>query len=374
VPTTNPDPFRGLYVHVPFCLSKCPYCAFASAPWGRRSSLRERFVRAVLCQAAAPRGTVFDTLYFGGGTPSALGPDRLGRLLVGLREAVTVAPGAEVTVEANPGDVTPGLIRELLGAGMTRLSLGVQSFHDSDLRVLGRRHDADGARKALEMARHNGVTNLGLDLIYGLPGQTAAAWAAVVDEAIAAAPEHVSMYALTLEEGTPLAASVQEGRVAAPTDRVLLNRFLAASERFEAAGYEHYEVSNLARPGHRSRHNSRYWSRAPYLGLGPSAHSFDGARRWWNVRDVDAWLANVEDGGDGVAETETLTPEQARLEQIALGLRTADGLDATLVQGDDAWASARAFERAGWLTVVDGRLKPTRAGLFVADGMARRLA
>lgn len=329
---------------------------------------------AILSQATAHRDTLFDTLYLGGGTPSALGPDLLGRLLAGLGEALTLAPGAEVTVEANPGDVTPGLIAAALGAGMTRLSLGVQSFRDSDLRVLGRRHDAAAARRAIEVARHGGVGDLGLDLIYGVPGQSATAWSRTVNEAIAWKPEHVSMYALTLEEGTPLATSVQEGRVPATTDRVLLNRFLAASERFVAAGYEHYEVSNLALPGHRARHNARYWSRSPYLGLGPSAHSFDGDRRWWNVRDVDAWLAAVEAGGDGVAESEDLSPEQARLEQIALGLRTIDGVDASLVQGDDAWVSARAFERAGWLTLDDGRLKPTRRGLFVADGMAGRMA
>jgi len=367
------EPF-GLYVHVPFCVSKCPYCGFASVTCDRTDPRRARFVTAVLEQVRHDPRRTFDTLYLGGGTPSALGPELLGRLLKGLRDAVAPAPDAEVTIEANPGDVTPQLVRAMLDGGMTRLSLGVQSFRSPDLKVLWRRHDAMIARESIKVARHGGVGDLGLDLIFGLPGQSAAGWSRVIDLTIAHAPEHVSMYALTLEEGTPLAMAVESGRVAAPSDRVLQHRFLAAAERLAAAGYEHYEVSNFARPGHRARHNARYWSRAPYLGLGPSAHSFDGARRWWNLRDVDAWLAAVEAGGDGVAESEVLTPEQERLEQIALGLRTADGLDASLVQSDEAWAAVRAFEREGWLTRADGRLKPTRPGLFMADGMARRLA
>ncbi len=380
-PAAPSGPFRGLYVHVPFCLTKCPYCAFASATLDRcvgaiheLPPLLDRYVTAILTEAALGQGSTFDTVYLGGGTPSVLGPERLVRLLEGLRARVTIAPGAELTVEANPGDVTPTLIAALVGAGMTRLSLGAQSFVNSDLAFLGRRHDAGAVRESIKMARHGGVPAIGLDLIYGVPGQSAAAWRRSVDEAVAWRPEHVSMYALTLEEGTPLGAAVAQGRVRAVTDEVLRRRFLSASERFDGAGYEHYEVSNLALPGHRSRHNGAYWRRVPYLGLGPSAHSFDGARRWWNVRDTDGWLAAIEHGREPRVEVEVLTPEQERLEDLALGLRTGDGIDEGLVRGEPAWRVVRELERGGLVTRDGSRIRPTRRGLFVADGMAARLA
>ena len=367
-------PFRGLYVHVPFCVSKCPYCAFASRAIRELPLHTDRFVDGVLAEAAAGQGSTFETVYIGGGTPSVLGAERLSALLEGLRRRLTIRPDAEVTVEANPGDVTPTLIAALVGSGMTRLSLGAQSFVNRDLKVLGRRHDAVAVRESIKMARHGGVPAIGLDLIYGVPGQSAAAWRRSVDEAVAWRPEHVSMYALTLEEGTPLSAAVAQGRVRAVTDEVLRRRFLSASERFDGTGYEHYEVSNLALPGHRSRHNGAYWRRVPYLGLGPSAHSFDGARRWWNVRDTDGWLAALEHGREPRVEVEALTPEQERLEDLALGLRTGDGIDAALVRGEPAWRVVRELERGGLVTRDGSRIRPTRRGLFVADGMAARLA
>ncbi|MBM4396845.1 MAG: radical SAM family heme chaperone HemW [Deltaproteobacteria bacterium] len=353
----------GLYVHVPFCASKCPYCGFFSVA-GTPPVEATRFVDALTREAALHRDRfgAFDTLYVGGGTPSVLPDDALARI------AALGAGAAEATVEANPGDLDPGRLVRLRAAGFDRLSLGVQSLDDSDLRVLGRRHSAADAVRAFRDARAAGFANAGIDLIRGVPGQSSAAFIDVLDRAVALAPAHVSVYDLTVEEGTPFASR----GVAPPCEDDAADLFLATSGRLVAAGYEHYEVSNFARgPTLRSRHNSRYWNRMPYLGVGPAAHSFDGARRWWNPRSVERWLAAVEAGRDPAEGGETLTPEQARLESLALGLRTLDGIDAALV-GDPA--ALRRLHAGGLLEIVEGRVRPTVRGMLAADRLARDLA
>lgn len=358
-------PLAGLYIHVPFCASKCPYCGFYSVT---DRALAGRFVEAVAAEAAMRRERFgpFDTLYVGGGTPSVLDAGALARLRALAGEV------AEATVEANPGDLDRARLAEIRAAGFDRLSLGVQSLDDRDLAALGRRHTAAHAARAFEDARAAGFTNVGIDLIRGVPGQSPAAFMAVLDSAVALGPDHVSVYDLTIEDGTPFARRRCDGTLAMPEEDEAADLFLATSARLSAAGYEHYEVSNFARgSAFRALHNARYWSRGPYLGLGPSAHSFDGRRRWWNPRSVTDWLAAIDAGRDPAEGEETLTDEQARIEAIQLGLRTSDGVDASLVRDDRRLA---ALARAGLVEVTGGRVRPTTRGMLAADRLAVELA
>jgi putative oxygen-independent coproporphyrinogen III oxidase len=353
----------GLYVHVPFCVTKCPYCDFWSITDQR---LAERFVDAVLLEARTQvRFPAFDTLYLGGGTPSALPSPALSRLLAGLLPS----PGAEVTVEANPDDVTPDWLATIRAAGTNRLSLGVQALDDPTLRWLGRRHDAARAREAVHRARAAGFDDLSIDLMYALPGQDAGAWLRTLGEALALAPEHLSCYQLSVEPHTPFGQ-----RPVTPADEeVQRSLFLLTHDHLTAAGYEHYEISNFARPGRRSRHNQKYWHHVPYLGLGPAAHSFLGRRRWWNVRSVERYVAQVERDGSGIEADEDLDDGQVRLEALYLGLRTKDGVAMGVVREHEGWESTvAALEAEGLATIVADRLVPSVAGFLVADALPAR--
>lgn len=359
----------GLYVHVPFCLTKCPYCGFASEVRGDRG----RWLSALEVEGSLRRGELdgFDSLYVGGGTPSVLAPEELERLFGALRASFTLLPGAEVTVELNPDDVTAELVATLRGLGATRLSLGVQSFDDASLRLLGRRHDGAAARRAIELVRLTGAFTLSVDLIHGLPGQPRAAALADVDVALELEPEHLSCYALTVEPGTPLARRVEAGAPTMPDEATGRELFLAVSERLVGRGYEHYEVSNYARgPAARARHNQKYWRREATLGLGPSAHSFRAPLRRWNVRDVATYCDRLLGGALPVEGEEVLTEEQALIETLMLGLRTSDGVPTAALEGLGGWErSAETLEAEGLVRRAEGRLAPTREGLVVADGL-----
>jgi oxygen-independent coproporphyrinogen-3 oxidase len=369
----------GLYVHIPFCRTKCPYCGFFSIVDPAR---QERWREAVLREAAWFRerfsalcSPPFDTLYLGGGTPTALPSEMLAGLIAGLRAAFSFAAGAEFTTEANPGDFTPGLLEGLRTLGVNRLSVGVQAFDDATLQFLGRRHDARQALSTLDRIRQAGFAALGIDLIYGLRGQDWPQWRTTLERALTFTPEHLSCYQLTIEEGTPFEKRQNAGQALTLPEEGQAELFLRTSEFLEGHGYVHYEVSNFARGNaHRSRQNQKYWRQVPTLGLGPAAHSFDGRRRWWNPRSLDAYLA-ASDGGLPPEEAhEDLTDEQLRIEQIALGLRTREGvsLDA-LADGPDRDRELARAEREGLASVKDGRLEPTRRGLLVADRLALRL-
>ena len=371
----SPGAAPGLYVHVPFCVKRCAYCDFYSVT---DRSEADRWLGLLATEARlAGRGfAAFDTVYVGGGTPSCLGPDRLATLLATVRAALPVASGAEVTVELNPDDVDGPLIAALVAAGVTRASVGVQSFDDDALRLLGRRHGARRARDALDLLRRSGPADLALDLIYGWPGQAAAGWCSDLDLALQWSPEHLSCYELTVEPSTPLGRAVAAGALLLPDEEASADRFVEASERLSAAGYEHYEVSNYARGRiHRSRHNGKYWERVPCLGLGPGAHSFDGRRRWWNAADLGVHLDRLEAGEPPAEGEETLDAEQGRLEALLLGLRTADGVPLALAESLEAWpALAGPLQAEGLLRVEAGRVVPTREGLLHADGLARELS
>ncbi len=358
----------GLYVHVPFCVSRCAYCAFRSQT---DLALREAYLRALAreAQLRSAAWTGFDTVYIGGGTPSALGLAGLERL-VGALQPLDLVPAAQWTVEANPDDVDVELLGGLRALGVARLSLGAQSFDEGALRFLGRRHDAAAARRAAERARQAGFEELSLDLIYGLPGQRLQAWEADLRAALALEPSHISAYELTVEPGTALAARVQRGAAQLPDDERLRRLHLHGVELLEARGWLHYEVSSYARgPLQRSRHNRKYWRHVPYLGLGPAAHSFDGRCRWWNRDDIGAYARELAAGHLPVQDSERLDAAALRLERLALGFRCAEG-----VALEDLGEGVLAAVEQGLLVLRDGRARPTREGLLVADGLALRFA
>jgi putative oxygen-independent coproporphyrinogen III oxidase len=358
----------GLYIHIPFCLTKCPYCDFFSAT---DLSLIPAFLEALDQESRLYRDSFapFDTLYLGGGTPSLLDPASIEALMKILGRTFTFAPDTEITLEANPDDVTPAKLSLWRDLGVNRLSLGVQSFADEDLRFLGRRHTARKALQALAGARAAGFSNLSLDLMYALPGQTPEAWRRTLEQALEFNPEHLSCYQLTLEAGTPLRDLQAAGRFQ-PAGEDLERSLLLLTSRFLAGrGYLHYEISNFARsPDRRSRHNRKYWRHVPYLGLGPSAHSFQHGVRWWNFPSVAQYCAALNAGGAPVAGRETLTPDQIRLETLYLGFRTQDGLSLeTLLAPTRGPAALAELQRRRLVKVARGRVIPTRRGFLVAN-------
>lgn len=312
---------------------------------------------------------VFDSLYLGGGTPSLLEASQLGRLLEFLQREAAFAPDSEVTLEANPDDLTPAKLLAYRQLGINRLSLGVQSFNDAELCFLGRRHTAAQAQEALKMARDAGFANLSLDLMYGLPGQTRTGWEKSLAAALAFRPEHLSCYQLTVEPGTELARRRGDGLKSLVGEDEEREFFLFTSDFLTRQGYLHYEISNFAHgKEHACRHNLKYWRRLPYLGLGPAAHSFDGRRRWWNFRSLNKYLEALSRGTLPAAGEETLTAEQVRLESMLLGFRTREGVAMSLIQGLPGGENTLGIMQAeGWVKVRKERVKPTREGLLLAD-------
>jgi oxygen-independent coproporphyrinogen III oxidase len=370
----------GLYIHIPFCIRKCAYCAFSSVT---NLTLIHDFLAALRREMSLNKGVhrEFDTVYIGGGTPSVLAAADLERLIDDIRTAFTITSDAEITLEANPGDITAGLLATLRSAGVNRLNIGCQSFDDKTLAFLGRRHQTRQALEAIRLARDAGFDNLGIDLIYGLPGpseNTFAIWLDTLRTTLSFHPEHLSCYQLTLEADTPIAALREEGKIAFPDNDLQARYFFRTSETLEEAGYEHYEVSNFAR-GDRfhSRHNSKYWDHSPYLGLGPAAHSFDGWQRRWNHRSLGAYLKDLTAGKTPVADSELLTDEQLRMEALFLGFRTRRGIHLDEFKtryGQDLLAEKgeilRKLTEDSLVEIRDGFLKPTRAGMAVADSLA----
>lgn len=370
----------GLYVHVPFCSAVCPYCDFAVTTGDRAARLG--FVEALLreIELYADFPLVFDTVYFGGGTPSSLKADDLDRILAALHRHLQVDEDAWLLLEANPEDVTADLCSRWSALGVRTLSLGVQSFDDEELRFLGRRHDGTGARRSVQVALDAGFHTVSVDLMYGLPKQTLNTWDAAVGVLERLRPQHVSSYQLDVADGTPFGRLRDDGRLVEGSEDVQATVFEHVHQSLRKAGYSAYEVSNFARdPEHRSPHNQKYWCHTPYLGLGPSAHSYHEAERWWNVRDVGGWQERVGKGVRPVAGREHLTPEQFALEALLLGLRTVEGVSAEefyrrhgidLVEANHELIEASVH--AGHLRQEGGRLRPTVQGLAVADGLAAK--
>jgi oxygen-independent coproporphyrinogen-3 oxidase len=348
--------FRHVYVHVPFCARRCTYCDFSIAV--RRSVPVAEYLRA-LERELAVAGPVASpqTIYLGGGTPSHLGPDGIEALsrLLGVREQPV-----EFTIEANPDDVTEEAARRWRAAGINRVSLGAQSFDDGVLRWMHRTHDSTRIGEAVRHARGAGFDNVSLDLIFGLPDMLGRDLDADLDRVLELSPEHLSLYGLTIETGTALARQIGRGEIAPPPDERYGEEYLRIVARLAAEGYRFYEVSNAARGGREAVHNRAYWRLAPYLGYGPSAHSFDGVARWWNEPAYAAWTRRLAAGQSPVAGRELLSEPQRRLESLYLGLRTAEGVE---------WLAESPPE----LAALSGRVSQWLArGWAVYDG--RRLA
>lgn len=360
----------GLYVHIPFCRAKCPYCGFYSVP---SLALVPEWMKALEREILMYRDLfpAFDTVYLGGGTPTVLSHGQWAVVMESLFHHLDISPQAEVTVEANPEDVTPGLMHLLLGLGVNRISLGVQSFLDHELHMLKRRHNSRRAMEALECIRGAGFGNVGIDLMFGLPGQGEAFWQKTLKCALGFAPEHVSCYQFTVEAKTPFARMRDRGMITALDEEQERAFFILTSGILKEAGYVHYEISSFAKGRERiSRHNMKYWQQAPYLGLGPSAHSFDGDQRWWNLRSVKDYCGSLSQRRAPVAGRETLTREQHRLESLLLGLRMMDGFDLRILRkGPETERLLRGFEESGLVRVEGERVLPTGEGFLVADSL-----
>lgn len=372
----------GLYIHIPFCRSKCAYCDFYSL--AQSEERMDAYVSA-LCsslRAAAPHaaGYLVDTVYCGGGTPSLLGAQRLAELLQTAADCFPLAPDAEITFEANPESARDeAALRTLRDAGFNRISLGMQSADDSELRAIGRIHTARDTVLAIKAARRAGFDNLSLDLIYGLPEQTLERWQRSLDAAIALAPEHLSCYALKVEPGTPLYA--QRDTLALPDDDAQADMYLYTAETLAAKGYEHYEISNFAQPGYASRHNLKYWALSEYLGFGPGAHSDFGGRRFAVARDLAAFLA----GGSTYSEDSAIDARERVAERVMLGLRTARGIAADELRlpfgtadeppfpFDDAEAVLRECAAHGLAEQNAGRWRLTVRGFLVSNAIILRV-
>ncbi len=368
------DAPAGLYVHVPFCRSKCAYCDFYSITEDTRIN---DYLEALYLEMEHYRdfAHAFDTVYFGGGTPSCLTADRLADILRHIRTAFPVAPQAEITVEVNPGDVDDAFLEHLREAGFNRVSIGVQSFDDAILATLGRRHGSREGREAVGAAQRAGFGNLSVDLIYGVPGQSFEGWRKTMETALTFGPEHLSCYELTLERGTPLHYRVEAGQLTPPEEDEAYRFFTETSAFLEERGYLHYEVSNFARDESLvSRHNHKYWDHTPYLGLGPAAHSFRENRRWWNHRDVERYVGALRSGRRPLDGHEELKLEQLRTEALYFGFRTKRGIHGPAFRerfGLDLFSreeTALHTMMAEGLILLDGEvLTPTRRGLALAD-------
>lgn len=380
-PQRHPSPrfiaLRHLYVHVPFCARRCSYCDFAIAVRARVpvAEYLDGLGRELELRFGAPRAggerLELDTLYFGGGTPSRLGGEGIAAAIARVRDHAGIAAGAEVTIEVNPDDVTDEALRRWRGAGVNRLSIGSQSFSDRALGWMHRTHDSTGIGAAVARARAAGITNYSLDLIFALPTDVERSWADDLDRALALQPSHLSLYGLTVEPGTPLGRWTERGLTHEAPEERYEEDFLLAHERLTAAGFRHYEVSNFARPGFESRHNSSYWGGAPYGGVGPSAHGFDGRRRRWNVAAYTEWMRATAAGCDPVAGEEVLTGENRAAEDVYLGLRTDGGLEV----GAGELERVQRWVDAGW-AVLDGhggRVRLTVHGWLRLDALAADL-
>lgn len=364
----------GLYIHIPFCKSKCIYCDFYSLPGSEEKM--DRYV-AALCrqiEEIAPRTAAHeaDTVYFGGGTPSWLGEKRLRLILKTVKKRCRVAKGAEITLEANPDSAGDWkVLRSLRRAGFNRLSLGVQSADDGQLKILGRPHTFAQAEEAVAAARKAKIRNVSLDLIYGLPGQTMESWRDTVEKAAKLEPEHLSCYGLKVEEGTPLWD--MQSSLDLPGDDEQADMYLWTVERLGELGYRHYEISNFAKPGFESRHNMKYWTLGEYAGFGPGAHSDLGDVRYAYVRDLDAYCEGVEKQGDILSENERIPARERDIEYIMLGLRTARGIARQEFEYrfrlpfGQVQETLERFEKSGHAAMADGRWRLTPEGFLLSN-------
>jgi oxygen-independent coproporphyrinogen-3 oxidase len=370
----------GLYIHVPFCVTRCLYCDFFS-----RTDLRykEDYLSAVVGEMEMRKGYLageaIETVYFGGGTPSLLGAADWERLFEAIYRLFPVTEGAEITVEANPDDLSPAYVSALRRLPVNRISMGVQSFKEEELRFLCRRHNSRQAIEAVRLCQENGYENISLDLMYGLPGQTLSSWEQSLDEALRLDVAHLSAYHLIYEEGTRLHRMKEEGRIEQVEEEVSLSLYGLLTDRLKGAGYQHYEISNFAKPGYLSLHNTSYWRGKKYLGLGPSAHSYDLSSRQWNLASLIHYITGIRKGAPAF-EREMLNINNRYNEYILTGLRTCWGISLSYILtefGEEKYnyciMQAKPALSTGILREDGDRLLFSEGGFFVSDGVISEL-
>ena len=366
----------GIYIHIPFCKTRCIYCDFYSTT---RSELKSRYIHA-LCKELQMRkeylrGEPVETVYFGGGTPSQLAEEDFREVFETIRKYYGMEHCREITLEANPDDLTEEYTAMLQQLPFNRISMGIQTFDDATLKLLNRRHDAEQAVKAVHHCRRAGFNNISIDLIYGLPGETDDRWKRDLQQAISLGVEHISAYHLTYEEGTRIYELLQAHRIHEVDEESSVRFFSTLMDTLDNAGYEHYEISNFCRPGYYSRHNTSYWKGIPYLGCGPSAHSFNGTTREWNISSIDRYIKGIEEG-QRVFETEYLGPTTRYNEFIITTMRTVWGTPIEKLKqlfGIEMWEYCRKmatpYLKNGKLEEYEGALRLTREGIFISDSI-----
>jgi oxygen-independent coproporphyrinogen-3 oxidase len=383
----------GIYIHIPFCKSRCIYCAFYSTT---ADSERQRYVDAV-CREMVLRGTrneeKIETIYLGGGTPSQLTPAQLRQIFIYINKVFHISPSSlhlppystkEITIECNPDDISPEYATALSELGVNRVSMGAQTFDDCRLQFLHRRHSAAQVSTAVQRLRQAGISNISIDLMYGFPGETLDDWQHDIDAALALDVEHISAYCLMIEEGTPLyqklhkrngpfcvlsSETTQEEPSPVCDEELERTMYYTLIDRLTAAGYKHYEISNFAHPGFRSRHNSSYWTDVPYIGLGAAAHSYDGHRRRWNVSDLWQYIKGIEEDKP-LFEEEEIDGDTRYNDRLTVALRTCEGLclnELSERQRDYLLHATRRYVDDGLLVLADNHLRLSRKGLFVSD-------
>ena len=370
----------GLYIHIPFCRQRCSYCAFYSSTL---YNIQQKYVDA-LCKEITLRkeyagNQPIGTIYLGGGTPSTLTMEQLESIFGTIYSHYPIAPNPEVTIECNPDDLTPEFLTALRRMPVNRISMGIQSFNDAQLKRLGRRHDAAKARQAVANARAAGYDNISIDLMFALPGSSKTQWQETLDTAIALHPDHISAYNLMYEEGTPLHRALERGDFQELSEEENLEQFRMLIDSMKSAGYRHYEISNFALPGRESRHNSSYWNDTPYIGCGAAAHSYNGNSREWNIADIKAYIEGMESGCRDY-EIENLTEEESYNDTILTRLRTADGIPLQWMKEkfNDKLNGymLRAAEKEialGNLKEENGHLSLTEKGIFISDAVIREV-
>ena len=366
----------GLYIHIPFCKSRCIYCGFYSTT---AEQMKQAYVDAV-CREMELRNAIYEkegknvgktlaTVYLGGGTPSQLSPTQLQQLFDAIARHYDVNDDAEITIECNPDDVTEAFAELLQSLPVNRVSMGAQTFDDDRLQFIHRRHTSKQVTTAIRRLREKGIHNISIDLMYGFPDETLEEWEHDIQQALALNVEHISAYALTYEEGTPLYRLLEEGKVKEIDEERSLAMYDRLIDRLQEAGYEHYEISNFARKGWRSRHNSSYWQLVPYIGIGAAAHSYDGRRRQWNIADINSYINHIQQG-IVPAEGELLDKDSRYNDHVMLALRTCEGLDLSTLDSDErsyCEETAKKFVLDGLLVKTDNHLRLSRKGLFVSD-------
>lgn len=370
----------GIYLHIPFCKTRCIYCDFYSTT---HSELKTRYVQA-LCNELKMRkgylkGEKIETVYFGGGTPSQLGREEFLLIFDAMQEQYGLDDCREITLEANPDDLSAEYLKMLAGLPFNRISMGVQTFDDATLGLLKRRHNASQAIEAVKKCREAGFNDISIDLIYGLPGETTERWERDLQQAIGLNVEHISAYHLTYEEGTPIYTMLQKRQLQEVDEEASVRFFSMLIDQLKTAGYEHYEISNFCRPGMHSHHNTSYWKGIPYMGCGPSAHSFDGNTREWNIASINEYMEGIEQG-TRVFETETRDKTTAYNEFIITSVRTMWGIPLQKLEqtyGQEllqyCCKMADSFLKSGKLMEENGYLRLTREGIFISDSIMRDL-